>query len=229
MRNRTGILTVGSAVAVAGSILLLQVPGTASTAATIPTTAAATTTTTTAAGASSTPDAATRWQPKILPDGQPDIQGFWRTETPNAYSLTNPRQGQDGAPDPTGPRAGLPPLRGPDGRVVPRTHKPSRIIDPPDGQVPYQPWARAHQQDLYLHFETPDKPQYVETQIRCFPSGVARQQWWNEIEVRQYPGVIFIISYASNRFIYLDGRPHIPSNIKLFMSDSRGHWEGDTL
>jgi hypothetical protein len=31
------------------------------------------------------------------------------------------------------------------------------------------------------------------------------------------------------RFIPLDGRPHIPSQVRLWMGDSRGHWEGDTL
>jgi hypothetical protein len=169
------------------------------------------------------------WSPKKLADGQPDLQGFWRTEHIGTYSLNNPRQGQDGAPDRSGDRAGLPPVKGADGVAVAKTRKPSRIIDPADGQVPYLPWGRAHQQDLYLNFANPKLPQYVETQVRCFPSGVARQQWWNELEIRQYPGVVMLISYASNRLIYLDNRPHIPENIKLFMSDSRGHWEGNTL
>jgi hypothetical protein len=31
------------------------------------------------------------------------------------------------------------------------------------------------------------------------------------------------------RIIPLDGRPHIPSSVRQWMGDSRGHWEGNTL
>jgi hypothetical protein len=31
------------------------------------------------------------------------------------------------------------------------------------------------------------------------------------------------------RIIPLDGRPHLPSNVRLWLGDSVGHWEGSTL
>jgi hypothetical protein len=34
---------------------------------------------------------------------------------------------------------------------------------------------------------------------------------------------------GGNRTIYMDGRPHPPSSVKLYLGDSRGHWEGNTL
>jgi hypothetical protein len=34
---------------------------------------------------------------------------------------------------------------------------------------------------------------------------------------------------GGNRVIFMDGRPHAPANLKFYLGDSRGHWEGNTL
>jgi hypothetical protein len=34
---------------------------------------------------------------------------------------------------------------------------------------------------------------------------------------------------GSNRVIFMDGRPHVPPNVKKELGDSRGKWEGNTL
>lgn len=34
---------------------------------------------------------------------------------------------------------------------------------------------------------------------------------------------------GGNRIIFMDGRPHAPSNVKSVLGDSRGRWEGNTL
>lgn len=165
------------------------------------------------------------WEPKILPDGQPDVRGFWGAKYTGTYSLVN--AGENGLAGWPGKDGSVIP-RGADGKIPYREKRPSRIIDPADGQVPYQPWARAKQKDLHDHFENPIQPGYVEGLARCFPGGVSRQQFGN-VEIRQYPGYILFVGGLSYRIIPLDGRPHIPGNIKLWMSDSRGHWDGNTL
>jgi hypothetical protein len=40
--------------------------------------------------------------------------------------------------------------------------------------------------------------------------------------------VLFLFG-SGTRIIHLDGKPHLPENIKLWNADSRGHWEGNTL
>jgi len=34
---------------------------------------------------------------------------------------------------------------------------------------------------------------------------------------------------GGNRVVYMDGKPHPPASLKLYLGDSRGHWEGNTL
>jgi hypothetical protein len=53
----------------------------------------------------------------------------------------------------------------------------------------------------------------------------------NNYQFVQTPDAIAIDSEMIHevRIIPLDGRPHISSAIRLWMGDSVGHWEGDTL
>jgi hypothetical protein len=53
----------------------------------------------------------------------------------------------------------------------------------------------------------------------------------NNYRIVQTPGyvAIYIEMIHDVRLIPLDGRPHLPSNIRNWMGDSRGHWEGETL
>jgi hypothetical protein len=101
----------------------------------------------------------------------------------------------------------------------------SSIIDPADGKIPYLPWARPQSEENRAH--------YVDPYTVCLPPGVPRQlAIFRTHQITQFPGYLTIVNEAGGhpyRVVYTDGRPHLGSNFKLWMGDSRGHWEGDSL
>ena len=159
-----------------------------------------------------------KWSGKRLPDGQPDVQGHWSNTVSNHSNFTDPQGGIPG--DPTSPRKPLGPRE---------SRAPSRVSDPADGQVPFQPWARARQQEFLANFHNPTKPEYIEPLARCAPGGVPKSLMWHGYEIRQFPGYVLFLFDSGTRIIHLDGKPHLPSSIKLWNADSRGRWEGNTL
>ena len=58
------------------------------------------------------------------------------------------------------------------------------------------------------------------------PGGVT-----TESQIVQTPGYVMWIQESNNdvRIIPVDGRPHLPSNVRQYLGDARGHWEGNTL
>ncbi|SNT12645.1 hypothetical protein SAMN05421770_104275 [Granulicella rosea] len=108
---------------------------------------------------------------------------------------------------------------------------PSRIIDTPNYDIPYTPEALAHQQDLFAHYYEFTRYGDIDPQQRCWPLGAVRQFTWHDVKIQQYPGYVILLFAGAEvyRIIYLDNRPHIGNGLKLWMGDSRGHWEGNTL
>jgi len=162
------------------------------------------------------------WTPSVLADGQPDVQGFFGPAKQGTYSLTDPSNGGEGEV------IRFHQLRA-EGKLPPQW--PSRIIDPPDGQFPYQPWARAKQQYTEAHILKPVRQEFVDPMARCLPDGVIRDPIWTGFQIEQFPGQLVMLfdQVHTYRVIPLGEQPHAPDNIKLWMSDSRGHWEGHTL
>lgn len=159
-----------------------------------------------------------KWSGPRTPDGQPDVQGHWSNTVANHDNWTDPQGGIPG--DPVPPRRARPPRE---------QRAPSRVTEPADGQVPFQPWARAAQQDFLKNFHNPTQPQYIEPLARCAPAGVPKSLIWHGYEIRQFPGYVVFLFNSGTRIIHLDNKPHLPDNIKLWNADSRGHWEGNTL
>ena len=71
----------------------------------------------------------------------------------------------------------------------------------------------------------------MEKAARCIPPGPLEADDRHPYQIIQRPGVV-VIMYAYNhvtRVIPTDGRPHASPGVRLFMGDSVGRWEGDTL
>jgi hypothetical protein len=158
------------------------------------------------------------WTGPRLPDGQPDVQGHWSNTISNHSNFTDPQGGIPNDPNPN---------RGPKGKREDRA--PSRVSDPADGQVPFQPWAAAKVKEFQTGFHNPTKPEYIEPLARCAPSGVPKSLYWHGYEIAQYPGYVVFFFGSGTRIVHLDGKPNLAENIKLWNGDSRGHWEGNTL
>ena len=98
----------------------------------------------------------------------------------------------------------------------------SLIVDPPDGRIPplmpeaQQREDKRKQASRYLVFNVSqqsfDSYETRTLQQRCLV--------WRHEGPPMTPPV---------RIIPLDGRSHLPSSIRQWPGDSRGHWEGDTL
>jgi hypothetical protein len=167
--------------------------------------------------------ASAKWSGPRLADGQPDVEGHWSNTVANHNNWTDPQGGTPGDPNGARQKVGAREARAP-----------SRVSEPADGQVPFQPWARARQQEFVANFHNPTKPEYIEPLARCAPAGVPKSFIWHGYEIRQYPGYVVFLFNSGTRIIHLDNKshlpkPHLPANIKLWNADSRGHWEGNTL
>jgi hypothetical protein len=159
-----------------------------------------------------------KWTGPKLADGQPDVQGHWSNTIANHNNFTDPQGGIINDPNPNRVAKGPRELRAP-----------SRVSDPADGQVPFQPWALEKVKEFRANFHNPVKPEYVEPLARCAPAGIPKSLYWHGYEISQYPGYVLFQFNSGTRIIHLDGKPHLPENIKLWNGDSRGHWEGNTL
>jgi hypothetical protein len=152
-----------------------------------------------------------------LPDGHPDMQGFWN---PPAITDIEPAPARGGgrgaAPGGATAIAGFGGFAGAG----------NRIIDPPDGKIPYKPEARARQQDI-VNNHMADEPE-----LHCYQSGVPHSES-NQfgVQILQTPGYFVQLSEFMHtvRIIPTDNRPHIDPKVRLFQGDPVGHWEGDTL
>ena len=138
-----------------------------------------------------------------MPEGKPDLTGFFQSDAGGSnYGIE--RHERD--------------------FLTPATR--GVLIDPPDGILPSMPWARAERIERELPHRGYDDPT-----AHCFVAGVPRSMYTpSPYQILQFPNyVVILFERMSWRQIPLDGRTHLPDNVRLWQGDSVGHWEGDTL
>lgn len=167
--------------------------------------------------------AATAGQTRVArtADGHPDFQGFWATDAYTADMET-------GLPDDETATI--------QGQALPdRAKAVSAVIDPPDGRIPYQPWAAARRVSIptFRRGETSrGRPSTVrDIRPRTFCLHAPPRSMFSDFQVVQTAGYVVLSWEFSHayRLIPLSQGPRIAPGVKLAMGASRGRWEGNTL
>lgn len=186
------------------------------------------------------------------PDGQPDLQGTWTDATitpferPDALAgkqVLTPAEAAEIEKKAALTRVDAPPKAGDvgnynqvwfdSGTKVVSTRQTSLVVDPPDGRVPIKPAAEAQRDYDLAHID--DSYEYMSVWDRCItrgvPGGMFPAGYNNAHQIVQVPGYVTIFSEMIHeaRVIPVDGRAHLPANVRLWNGDSVGHWEGKTL
>jgi hypothetical protein len=124
------------------------------------------------------------------------------------------------------------------GTKVVRTLRTSMVIDPPDGRIPpLTPKAQEAQRARFAGMQHPaemakDRP-LAERCLQFPTSGPPMTPYvynnnFRIVQAKDYVAINIELLHDV-RMIPLDGRPHQPSNVRLWFGDSVGHWDGNTL
>jgi hypothetical protein len=116
----------------------------------------------------------------------------------------------------------------------------SLVVDPPNGRQPATLPAARERAAMYPSGGTfgsgpfhdfDDFSMYDRCIARGMSSGTSAAIYGNGIIIAQSPNSV-AITYEmihETRVVPLDDRPHLPSDLKQFLGNGRGYWEGDTL
>jgi hypothetical protein len=139
--------------------------------------------------------------------------------------------------------------------VVNGEKRTSIIVDPPDGRIPYTPQASQKRMAALRALFNPgqgenndpglekapdayDNPERRPLSERCIlgfastsgPPALPDYFYNNLHQIVQTPNSVMILSEMIHdaRIVRMNAQ-HLPKNIRLWLGDSVGHWEGDTL
>ena len=137
-----------------------------------------------------------------MPDGKPDLSGFFQADAGGANWGFEPHS------EPFTPG----------GRGV--------LVDPPTGGLPYQPWAKSGETEPHptrARIRRPDGALFCR---RCSPLPLRALSVSHraDADVRGDPARAHVVAHRAAR-----RAPAPPDTMRLWQGDSLGHWEGDTL
>ena len=178
-----------------------------------------------------------------LPVGQPNMQGMYtrsgvkglESEPPfnpidpgekNPLSVSNRGDGLGPYPRIFGEGGNV--LRGQQARA----QRPTGIVFPADKKLPWRPEEDAKRRQFLLDMNPPKDLRHIELNSRCaLPGPFEGEDGNNPYTILQPPGqVVILYDYNhTSRIIDLNRPEHLGKDIRLFMGDSIGHWEGNTL
>lgn len=191
--------------------------------------------------------------------GDPDLQGIWTSgpmidvpferpvEMGTRALLTdeefarrvasNQRQREAVEAPVVAPARGGPPSGPPDwNEPGTPSRQASLIVNPPNGRLPALTSDGARRASAWQRgAASPAGPEDLNPYDRCITRGVLGSVFPNiyssASQILQVPGRVVIHHEMIHeaRIIPLDGRPHLPDGIRLYMGDPRGHWEGPSL
>ncbi|HWY47272.1 MAG TPA: hypothetical protein VNX70_07805 [Bryobacteraceae bacterium] len=123
------------------------------------------------------------------------------------------------------------------GSHVVKTLRTAIVTDPPDGLIPaLTPAAAAEKRRRQQLLRHPTGVKNLGLQDRClvFPTAIPPMipySYNSNYQIVQTNDalMIHVEMIHDTRIISLDGRPHLPSTVRLWLGDSVGHWEGSTL
>jgi len=115
----------------------------------------------------------------------------------------------------------------------------SLIAEPDNGRLPAMTEDGARRAQQWRLVADPDYPAASADELRaydrCISRGVLGSAFPNiygsGMQIHQAPGFVVIRHEMVHeaRIIPLDSRPHVSTAIQMYMGDSRGRWDGDTL
>lgn len=150
------------------------------------------------------------FSPPRTPEGVPDLQGVWGAPGGDGLSYLEDHEYVD----------------------ITTPAQETFVSDPPDGKVPYTPWALSKRNEILAGLgrgwpgESGERL-YSSPQSYCLY--FMPEFSFEEVEIVQQAGAVIMLGAVGFRVIPTDGRPQMNDSAKFWYGTSRGRWEGDTL